>query len=627
MAFFPFCLVIAWALELTCAVPVEYWPGDNITVMVAPMTSVETAIPYDYYSLMVCQPQDVGPRRAMQEMLPGVSLQPTSFFMQVGRDINCATVCTTVPETGSLAALKDRIDSKYRGHFVLDNLPVAEVLSRRGRKKLYHKFYRHGCPIGAPSTGGSVTSVYNHLAFTVKYHASKGVPKWRIVGFEVVPHSIDSAVIDRRCPPGLGFTANRYRPQTVIASAGPHGNATAFLSWSYSVRWQEDAASAWRCRWEEYFETEVDSSIHRFSIVNSLLIALFLTAMVAVIVARAVRKDMRRYNHPRNADIVQEQIGWKVVHADAFRTPPHAGLLSCYVATGVQLLATGFVLLVLACLGIVPPTCQGYELSLSALGVYTCAGPLGGWVATTMADMFQKNTWRTVLMTGTWFPGHVLMVLCGSNVLLWAKQASTSVAFTLSLYLVASWLCIHLPLVFLGGRLGQGRVVLRPPQSVGNIPRFIPSQRWYVRPPFMLLVAGILPFGAVFVQIFFILKSVWQEQFYCVFGMTLAVCFILIITCAEISIVMVYLQLVYEDYRWWWRAFLCSGSSGVYLFMYSLHFLNSSMNMPNLASRALYISYMAIVSYGFFLVTGTVGFISSLVFVRGIFSAIHVDDD
>jgi hypothetical protein len=31
------------------------------------------------------------------------------------------------------------------------------------------------------------------------------------------------------------------------------------------------------------------------------------------------------------------------------------------------------------------------------------------------------------------------------------------------------------------------------------------------------------------------------------------------ITCAEITIVMVYFQLCYEDYHWWWRSFFVSG--------------------------------------------------------------------
>lgn len=45
-------------------------------------------------------------------------------------------------------------------------------------------------------------SVYNHLAFTVKIHKPEGLPGWRIVGFEVVPYSVDSESVDKSCVTG-----------------------------------------------------------------------------------------------------------------------------------------------------------------------------------------------------------------------------------------------------------------------------------------------------------------------------------------------------------------------------------------------------------------------------------------
>ena len=52
---------------------------------------------------------------------------------------------------------------------------------------------------------------------------------------------------------------------------------------------------------------------------------------------------------------------------------------------------------------------------------------------------------------------------------------------------------------------------------------------------------------------------------------TLTLTLTLILTrCAEITIVMCYFQLCAEDYNWWWRSFLTAGSSGLYLFLYSM---------------------------------------------------------
>jgi len=54
-----------------------------------------------------------------------------------------------------------------------------------------------------------------------------------------------------------------------------------------------------------------------------------------------------------------------------------------------------------------------------------------------------------------------------------------------------------------------------------------------------------------------------------VFGFLFAVLVILVVTCAEITIVMCYFQLCNEDYRWWWRWFLSAGS--ILFFLFSLY--------------------------------------------------------
>ncbi|CAN0509567.1 unnamed protein product, partial [Scytosiphon promiscuus] len=62
--------------------------------------------------------------------------------------------------------------------------------------------------------------------------------------------------------------------------------------------------------------------------------------------------------------------------------------------------------------------------------------------------------------------------------------------------------------------------------------------------------AGVLPFGAVLVELVFVMTAMWEQQLYFIFGFLMSVMLILTITCAEISIVMCYFQLCAEDYRW-----------------------------------------------------------------------------
>jgi transmembrane 9 superfamily protein 2/4 len=66
---------------------------------------------------------------------------------------------------------------------------------------------------------------------------------------------------------------------------------------------------------------DLPHQIHWFSIVNSLMIVLFLTGMVAMIMMRTLHRDLDRYRQAESQEDVEEETGWKLVHGDVFRPP------------------------------------------------------------------------------------------------------------------------------------------------------------------------------------------------------------------------------------------------------------------------------------------------------------------
>jgi transmembrane 9 superfamily member 2/4 len=80
-----------------------------------------------------------------------------------------------------------------------------------------------------------------------------------------------------------------------------------------------------------------------------------------------------------------------------------------------------------------------------------------------------------------------------------------------------------------------------------------------------------------------------------------------------------------EDYNWWWRSFLTSGSSALYLFGYAIVYFVTKLEITLPSSVALYFGYMAMASWVFFLLTGSIGFVATLFFVTKIFSVVKVD--
>jgi len=164
--------------------------------------------------------------------------------------------------------------------------------------------------------------------------------------------------------------------------------------------------------------------------------------------------------------------------------------------------------------------------------------------------------------------------------------------------------------------------------QTASIPRQIPPQAWYMHPAVSALSGGLLAFGAVFVEMFFILSSIWQHRFYYVFGFLAIVFAILLVTCVEIAIVMCYLHLCAEDYRWWWRSMFTSGATAVYMFMYAaFHYFSRAHPSAkfDLLASSIYFGYMLIMSYGVFVLCGFVGFLSCFVFIRKIYASIKID--
>lgn len=42
--------------------------------------------------------------------------------------------------------------------------------------------------------------------------------------------------------------------------------------------------------------------------------------------------------------------------------------------------------------------------------------------------------------------------------------------------------------------------------------RHVPEQMWYTNPAFAIALGGVLPFGAVCIELFFIMSALWLHQ-------------------------------------------------------------------------------------------------------------------
>ncbi|KAK0407239.1 hypothetical protein QR680_019097 [Steinernema hermaphroditum] len=643
-------LLLAWTVHgfyLPGLAPVNFCMKDqqrpncpnNITLFVNKLDSDQSVIPYEYHSFDFCVgSEDESPVENLGQVLFGERIRPSPYRVSFNETTHCKALCSKKYSSSSsgdepkLRLLQRGMKLNYQHHWIVDNMPVTFCFMNQQNDLVCTTGFPMGCyvtPEGRPKDACVVDPrynqpdsyyIFNHVDIKVEYRDMTHDPNFlddkvggRIISIKVQPRSIAHKSVEEL---DCGATA----PPLAIKA----GDKDAEIVYSYTIMWEKTDVK-WSSRWDYILNSMPHTNIQWFSILNSLVIVLFLSGMVGMILMRTLHRDIARYNQLENDEDAQEEFGWKLVHGDVFRSPRNALFLSVFVGTGAQILLMISVTLVFACLGFLSPANRG-SLMTFALVFYVLFGSVAGYVSARLYKTFHGLAWKTnVLLTSFLIPGILFGVFFVTNLMLWAKGSSAAVPFGTLVALLALWLFVSIPLTFVGSFFGFRKPALEHPVRTNQIPRQVPEQTLYTKPLPGMLMGGILPFGCIFIQLFFILNSIWAHQIYYMFGFLLLVFTILIITCSEATVLLCYFHLCAEDYHWWWRSFFTSGFTAVYLFAYCVHYFVAKLTITGAISTILYFSYTAIFVFLFFLMTGTIGFLATFYFVQKIYASVKVD--
>ena len=138
--------------------------------------------------------------------------------------------------------------------------------------------YDRGYLIGETNNGHAIL---NHLRFTISYHDEPGSYEGsRIVGFEFEPFSVKHQFTGGwKGKSTYLTTCNAQHPVSDDTKHQYLDNDNVVI-YTYDVKYVQ-SATKWAQRWNIYFrDANPDNEIHWFSIINSLMIVVFLTGMV-----------------------------------------------------------------------------------------------------------------------------------------------------------------------------------------------------------------------------------------------------------------------------------------------------------------------------------------------------------
>ena len=605
------------AFYLPGVAPTSYKEGDLVPLTVNSLTPVgsnrdgtlRSVVAFDYYhpAFHFCRPNE-GPKpvsESLGSILFGDRIMTSPFELKMAMNETCKTLCVAKFDQTSAHFVNKRIGQGFALNWLVDALPAGQLIVDETTQT---RFYSQGFALG--QNDQKTMHLNNHYDILVDFH-EVAEDQLRVVGVIVQPDSRmtqkegDGGAVNNQGHCGFGG------PPLTLSETGE-----TEVTYSYSVYWRK-SDTAWATRWDKYLHV-FDPKIHWFSLINSTIIVVFLTITVFSILVRALRRDIQRYNRLDSINLddlsgtsavvedgVQEDSGWKLVHGDVFRTPKHTLILSVFLGNGAQIFVmTGFTI-VFALFGFLSPSNRG-SLGTTMVLLFTFLGFIGGYTSARAYKSFSGEKWKmNIALTPTLVPGIVFITFFLLNLFLWAEQSSGAVPFTTMLVLVSIWFLISIPLSFAGSWVGFRQPAIAAPVRTNQIPRQIPPTTFYMRPIPSMLLVGVLPFGAIFVELYFIMSSIWFSKVYYMFGF-LFVCYgLMIITCAAVTILMVYFLLCSENYHWHWRAFMTAGASAIYVFINALLYWITKLQLGGFIGGVLYVGYSLLISFLFFILTGT----------------------
>jgi hypothetical protein len=124
-----------------------------------------------------------------------------------------------------------------------------------------------------------------------------------------------------------------------------------------------------------------------------------------------------------------------------------------------------------------------------------------------------KNWIKAMVLTASLFPFLCFSIGFALNTIAIFYRSLAAIPFGTMVVMFVLWAFISFPLVLLGTVVGRNwSGAPNNPCRVKTIPRPIPEKKWYLTPSVISLMGGLLPFGSIFIEMYFVFTSFWNYK-------------------------------------------------------------------------------------------------------------------
>ena len=586
--------------------------GSRLNIHAGTLSSKRGIIPYAYPKLNICNSKRIKRvEDTLGEILTGNSYYSTEYLAKVNIDTYCNILCYNNFTEKNVNFLQKLIRRKYFSNMVVDKLPAGLLLYNNETKQTRIRYFS-GIPIGYIKDDQYY--INNHLQFHILLNKI-GEGRYNVVGFNILPMSIEHDGFSPKCTFKANSVLDNFNKKPQVLKEGR-------ILFTYDVVY-EYSDIPFASRWDHYKISR--ASIHWTGIIISEVLVGIITIFVIFLLRKNLRNDIDTYNYRVSQFEDINDYDWKQVAGDVFR-PPRINklLLSSCIGTGCQLLSMITITLFLAVIGFMNPEKRNNILNIGILFFCFC-GLFAGYVSANFYRFWGGQSWiRVSIFTSMLFPGTILFGYLIINIILIIEKSNAAVNFSDIISLFILWICCTFPLILIGSFFGYKSNHINIPCEINKIPSFIPEKPWYLHYRYITFVTGLIGFATIFIELNYVMGALWRHQIYFLATFLGISIFLFVLVMGEMSILVVYYNLCYGDYNWWWKSFIIGASPVIYFVLYSIIYF-FYLRISTISAMVIYFGIMGMISAMVIFICGAVSVFFCMGFLNKIYSEIRID--